>query len=188
MLAGGAGALWYQHDRAERAAERASKAAATARDVTAALEEATTLAKQATGLHDDPAKWEAALGEALSAVKRANGVLNNGVDAAGQLRGRVDAMREELEAADRDRRMVARLEEARLQGAVADKDGGFNFAREAEQYAAAFEEDMRLSFLSASQAAEGVNRRAIRKELLAALRTGPILRHIRRISSGCAKS
>ncbi len=61
--------------------------------MTAALEDATTFARQAAGLHDDPAKWEAALVEALSAVKRAAGVLNNGVDDTGELRGRVDGLR-----------------------------------------------------------------------------------------------
>ena len=88
---GGAG---YQHDRAARAAEdarqaseHARKAAATERDVTAALEEATVFGKQAAGLHDDPAKWEEALVEALSAVKRADGVLNSG-EGGDDLRGR----------------------------------------------------------------------------------------------------
>ena len=69
VTAVGAGALWYQQDRAARAsqdatvaAEHARKAANTERDVTAALEEAAAFGKQAAGLHDDPTKWEAALG------------------------------------------------------------------------------------------------------------------------------
>ena len=136
--------------------------------MTAALDEAATLGKQAATLTADPARWEAALAEALLAVKRAEGLLNNG-EGAEELRERVAALREELEAADKDRRMVARLEEARLQGAVAGKESGFDYAREAVQYAAAFEEDMRLRSLSADRAAEGINKRAIREELLAAL-------------------
>ena len=79
--------------------------------------------------------------EALSAVKRADGVLNSGEDDTGELRRRVDAVRAELEAAERDRRMIARLEEARFQEAAAGKEGGFDNAGAAALYAAAFRED-----------------------------------------------
>ncbi len=172
----GAGVLWFQQDRAARAAadaglaaERARKAAATERDVTAALEEAAALGRQASGLHDDPTKWEAALAEARSAVRRADGVLNSGVDDAGALRPRVDAARTELEAADKDRRMVARLEEARFQQAAAGNGGRFDYAGMAALYAAAFREDgLDLSSPEAA-AAERINGRAIRDDLLAAL-------------------
>ena len=41
--------------------------------------------------------------EAMSAVKRAHGVVSSGVDDTGELRPRVDAMRAGLEAAQRDR-------------------------------------------------------------------------------------
>ena len=44
-----------------------------------------------------------------------------------------------------------------------------NYAGEAAQYAAAFDEDMRLNSLSTEAAAGVVNQRAIREELLAAL-------------------
>ncbi len=176
LTAAGAGTLWYQQDRAARAAadarqaaEHARKAAATERDVTAALEDATAFGKQATGLHDDPAKWEAALVEALSAVKRAEGVLNSGVDDTGQLRPRVDAARAELESADRDRRMVARLEEARFQEAAAGQNG-FDAAGAVSLYAAAFRQDDKgWDSLETDEAAAHINQRAIREDLLAAL-------------------
>jgi eukaryotic-like serine/threonine-protein kinase len=163
----GAGALWYQQDRAARAAERARRVAETERDVTAALDEAATLGGQARKLTGDPVKWEAALSEGLSAVKRAEGVLNGGVGAP-ELRGRVEAAREELEAADKNRRMIARLEEARMQQAEAGTDG-FDNAGAAALYATAFEQDMGLAALTPEEAADRINHRDIRKELLAAL-------------------
>ncbi len=173
----GAAALWYQQDRAARAAEdarlaaeHARKAANTERDVTAALEEATAFAKQAKGLHDDPARWEAALVEARSAVMRADGVLNNGEDDTGELRSRVDAQRAELEAADRDRRMIARLEEARFQRTAAGMEGGWDNAGAITLYAVAFhDDDLDPAWLEPAEAAARINRRAIRDDLLAAL-------------------
>ncbi len=167
----GAGALWYQHDQSLRAAEHTRRAANTERDVTAALEEATALSKQAATLKDDPEKWGAALTVALSAVKRAEGVLNSG-EGGEDLRGRVDALRAELEAADKDRRMIAGLEAARFQEvAAAGHEGGFDLAGASAQYAEAFRrDDPDWDSYSAQQAADRINnRRAIRDHLLAAL-------------------
>ena len=151
-----------------RAAERAGRMSVTERDVTSALDEAATLGKQAATLTNDPVHWEATLMEALSAVKRADGLLNSG-EATDELRGRTAALRQDLEAADKDRRMIARLEAARLQSAAAGKEGIFDAAGSATLYASAFEDDMRLRSLSADQAAEAINKRAIREDLLAYL-------------------
>ena len=164
----GAGAFWYQQEQNARSTERTKRMTATERDVTAALEEATTLGKQAATLQDDPAKWGVALKMALSAVERAQGVLDSG-EGTDDLKRRVAAQREELEAARTDQLMMARLEEARLQSAVAGKDGVFDMAGAAGLYAAAFENDMRLSALGVDQAAERINQRAIREGLLAGL-------------------
>ena len=90
VVGAAAGALWYQHDQHLRSAEHDRRASATERDVTAALEEATALGKQAATLKDDPDKWGAALTVALSAVKRAEGVLNSG-EGSEDLRMRVVA-------------------------------------------------------------------------------------------------
>ena len=135
--------------------------------MTAALDEATTLGAQARKLTDDPPKWEAALVEGLSAVKRAESIANSG-EGGEDLRSRVVAAREDLEAADRDRRMIAQLEQARIQRAAAVKDGVDN-AGAAALYATAFEQDMGLAALEPDQAAERINQRVIRDELLAAL-------------------
>ncbi|HVS39710.1 MAG TPA: serine/threonine-protein kinase, partial [Gemmataceae bacterium] len=165
-----AGAVWYQQDRAGRALEHALKAVGTEHDVTGALEEAKAFIKQAAGFHDDPTKWEAALVEARSAVMRADGVLNTGVDDTGQLRRRVDAVLAEMEAAERDRRMIARLEDARFQAAAAGNENGFDKSGAIALYAAAFRlDDKEWDSLGAGEAAARINRRAIREELLAAL-------------------
>jgi tetratricopeptide (TPR) repeat protein len=173
----GAAAVWYQQDSTARAAEKAGlatehtrKAANTERDVTGALEEAMAFAKQAAGLHDDPTKWEAAIVEALSAVKRADGVLNSGVDDTGELRAQVDALRAELDAAERDRLMIARLEAARFQLAAAGHENGYDYAGAVALYAAAFrKDDEDWDALGADETAARINQRAIREELLAAL-------------------
>ncbi len=82
---------------------------------------------------------------------------------------RVDAKRAELEAADKDRQIIAWLEDARLRNAAAGKMGVFDNAGAAALYAAAFEKGMQLSSLGTAQAAESINKRAIREGLLAAL-------------------
>ena len=164
----GAAALWYQHDQSVRAADHARRAAETERDVTAALEEAESKSREAAGLHNDPVRWEAALTEAMSAVKRAEGVLNGGVDDTGRLKDRTASLRGGLEAAEKDRRMIARLEEARFR-AAGGKENGFDKAG-AALYAEAFREDgLELTSLEPEQAADRINGRAIREELLAAL-------------------
>ncbi|HVS39014.1 MAG TPA: serine/threonine-protein kinase, partial [Gemmataceae bacterium] len=169
LLAGGAGAWWYQREEGARAAQRATRAAATERDVTAALGEAKALAGQAASHRDDPARWEAALTGALSAVKRAEGVLHSG-EGTDDLRQRVAEEREALEAADRDRRMIVRLEEARFQRAEAGKEDGFDNAGASALYAKTFREDEPgWDALDVRQAAERINGRAIRDELLAGL-------------------
>jgi tetratricopeptide (TPR) repeat protein/tRNA A-37 threonylcarbamoyl transferase component Bud32 len=165
----GAGALWYQHDQSLRAAEHNRRASATERDVTAALEEATALGKQAATLKDDPEKWGAALTVALSAVKRAEGVLNNG-EGGEDLRARVGALRAELEVAEKDERMIAALEAARFQEANAGHEGGYDVEGAVAMYKAAFQQDDQgWDSLEPDEAAARINQRAIRDDMLAAL-------------------
>ncbi|HVS34478.1 MAG TPA: tetratricopeptide repeat protein [Gemmataceae bacterium] len=128
------------------------------RDAAAALDEAEALAKKAQGLHDDPVRWECALIEAMSAVKRADALLGAG-QGTDRLRRRAVVVRAAIEEADEDRRLVARLEEARSRGAEA-----------ADLYGAAFRlDDKEWDSLKPDEAADRIKRRAIREELLAAL-------------------
>ena len=133
------------------------------------MEEAKTLGDQADTLKADPDKWEAELKAALSAVKRAEGVLNGG-EGGDDLRVPVAAVRAKLEAADRDCRMIAALEAARFQEAEASKEDAFDEAGAVALYAAAFRQDDKdWDSLEVRQAADRINGRAIREDLLAAL-------------------
>jgi serine/threonine protein kinase/Flp pilus assembly protein TadD len=117
----------------------------------AALEEATELRQQA--------KWH----EALSAVRRARGVLA-GVWAD-------QALRRQVEEPDRDLQMALLLQEARLCGAAV-KDGHFDFEETSAAYAEAFAwYGLDVDQLDAGQAAECIRSRTIRLELAAALDT-----------------
>ena len=156
-----AGAFWYH-------AEQTHRAAATERDVTAALAEATALGNQGATLKDDPAKWEVALSEGMSAVKRAEGVLHSG-EGTEELRRRIGSVRAELESAEKDRRMIVRLEEAMLRNAEpGDNGGGFDNAGSAALFAAAFKDDMGLDLqtFNPEQVAAHISGRAIGQELL----------------------
>jgi serine/threonine-protein kinase len=136
-LAAGGG-WWYQRAEAHKQAERARLAAVTERDVTAALGKAEALGQQAWEVRDDPAQWQALLFAALSAAERAEGLLHSGV-ASDELRERVSTVRAELEEADAGRRLVARLEEIRLEKADSS-DGSFRKKRVAPLYRTAFPE------------------------------------------------
>ncbi len=161
--AAAAGAFWYH-------AEHTRRASATERDVTAALSEATALSNQGATLKDDPAKWEVALTEGMSAVKRAEGVLNSG-EGTDELRQRIGSVRAELELAEKNRRMIVRLEEARLRNAEPGDAGVFDNAGSAALFAAAFKDEMGLDLqrFNPEEAAARIIGRAIRKELLEGL-------------------
>ena len=94
----------------------------------------------------------------MAAAKRAEKVLDNG-EGGDELKSRVAAIRAELDAAEKDRRMVVRLEAARLDGSLGAAD----------LYAAAFQEDMGLNDLTPDKAAMLIRGRIIREELLDAL-------------------
>jgi hypothetical protein len=108
-LAGGPGLARL---RADRLAGQARRTAETARDCEAAVQEAEAHAKQAWGLQDDPPRWQAALAAALSAARRAEGVLRTGLSTEAQ-QAQVSALEARLEQQERDRQLVAELEESR---------------------------------------------------------------------------
>jgi tetratricopeptide (TPR) repeat protein len=170
-LAGAAAAgLWYERDRAERAAEVARRAADTERDVSAALQEEAAFRKQAGALTDDPVRWEAALSAARAAARRAEGILASG-EPREALQQRVRAALAALDAADRDRRVVAALDEARLAQAQPRPDGGgFDVEAAGPLFDAAFRAygiDVRR--LAPAEVAGRVRSCAVRDALIAAL-------------------
>jgi serine/threonine-protein kinase len=165
----GAGGLWVQQQRAGRLAEQARIAAETQRDVQAAVQEAEAHAAQARSSHDDPPRWQATLAAALSAVKRAEGVLNAGL-AAEELWAQVRALRARLEQQEGDRQLVAELEDIRL---LQDqlRGGVFDYAAAVPGYAAAFaRHGLDVATAEPAELAGRLREHPLRQQLLAALR------------------
>src|SRR5262249_19243412 len=108
--------FWYVEDQAQRGAERLQKAARLESGVEAALGEAGALEKQAYAARDNPAQWQAPPAPAPSAVARAEMLLQGeeGLTPAG-LQERVRRLRAALDAEEKDRRMVAQLDEIILE-------------------------------------------------------------------------
>lgn len=140
--------LWLSQERAKRAeqatrtlAERMERQAEAARGVHRALDEAKLLQSQAER-DNDPFTWKLA----LAAARRADGLL---ADADPDLRRRVGDILQELAAkstlaqeqqdqTNRDRKLVARLEELRLQMSVGRRDERFQWQTVETGFAEAF--------------------------------------------------
>jgi serine/threonine-protein kinase len=178
LLAAG-GAWWYQ--RVE--ADRAERQARTEREVTQAVGEAKALSEQARGLGTSPDEREKTLGLALSAAKRAQGLLGAG-EVGGRispgLRDQVQELNAELaeqagrarraaERAAKDRRMRTELERIRLEQTVS-RAGEFDKQAALPLYAAVFREyGIDVESLPEGKAAAAIAASAIKEELLAAL-------------------
>jgi serine/threonine-protein kinase len=118
LLLGGtvAAGFWYVQDRADQAGQRLQKAARLESAVDAALGEAVALEKQAHAARANAAQWQALLSAALSAVARAELLLQAEEGSAlADLQVRVGQLRAGLDAEEKDRRMVARLDEIILE-------------------------------------------------------------------------
>jgi serine/threonine-protein kinase len=169
VLLGGMGlVLWlWQEDQA--------RVRRTLREVNAALQETAELRGKAETKRTDPALWKAALMAAL----RAEAALGSG-QADEDTRRRVQALRAELEVrwqdakqaaaqAGKDRRLLLKLEEARLQ-AAAGKKSSFDNRGASARYAQAFQEDgLNLLRLPPREVARRLKGRAIKAQILAAL-------------------
>jgi tetratricopeptide (TPR) repeat protein len=137
VLSGAAGMWWLQ------------KRAGAEGEARAALQEALLLKEEE--------RWP----EALSAVRRARGVLS-GVWADGGLRQQVEEL-------DKDLEMARRLQEARLRMANV-KDGHFDWAAANEAYADAFEwYGLDVESLDPQEVGERIRSRTIWAQLVAAL-------------------
>jgi serine/threonine-protein kinase len=176
---GSAAGLWIKKQRddqaAERSAEEARQAAETARqmdrtdrDVSIALQEAATLRAEGRQHTNRLARWLAALKDADSALRRAEGFLASGI-ATEELRQRVQTARADWQADDRDRRMVERLDNIHL-------DMYLNFDEEAglQQVDAFYTKAFRdygidVDRLEPKAAAALIQARPIRRQLAGAL-------------------
>jgi serine/threonine protein kinase/Flp pilus assembly protein TadD len=116
-LAGGGGtAIWYVRDRAQREAALSVRKAHIEREIEVAVQEAATLGERAWELTETPNLWETTLASALSAIKRAEALVADAGELAGEeLQQSVRGVRARLDDDERDRQMVAALEQIRFQ-------------------------------------------------------------------------
>src|SRR5262245_4072492 len=113
VLLGGSSWSWIVVDRARRQAAQESKDGEQGARAEAELTVVANLRKQAKTA--PPAVGRSLLAEALAAARRADGLLAHR-DPDDPQRKEVAALVEELQAEERDRRMLAQLEEAALAG------------------------------------------------------------------------
>jgi serine/threonine-protein kinase len=124
----GGGAAWHVREQqlqeraaqALRDAERAEQRGRLEREAREALGEAKVLGKQAHKQSGNPVAWEKTLGLALSAAKRAQGLLESG-EAGDELRQEVASVRRQLDEAERERRLSADVDAVFLR--LADNKG-----------------------------------------------------------------
>jgi tetratricopeptide (TPR) repeat protein len=112
VVGAGAAAVWYQQQQAAHAVQLARAEA----EITSALGEAAKLAERATTLTDNLPSWQATLTAALSAVKRAEALLDQEPELATE--GRVQQVRQlraRLEADQKDWQLLAVYDQVRLE-------------------------------------------------------------------------
>jgi hypothetical protein len=131
LLLGGGGWLWVTEERAARLDREAQLARAeqdkvekrnkTIQAAEARLQRAVELRLEARSAPpDDLTRWN----EAFAVLKEAAGLLTGG-EADPQLRQRTQSLLHEMETEARDRRFLAKLDEAALQGAGRGTGKGF---------------------------------------------------------------
>jgi tetratricopeptide (TPR) repeat protein len=155
ILLSAGGWFWLEHERTE-------KRILMARAVEEHVQQAIRLREKGRdAAAGELSPWTEALANVQEAANRLSG------DADSALRQRVEQLRAELETEIHDRRMLARLEEIRLNKS---QSKNFDFREAAGDYAAAFRDyGIDVEHLPDEQAAECVRGRAIAVELAAAL-------------------
>jgi tetratricopeptide (TPR) repeat protein/tRNA A-37 threonylcarbamoyl transferase component Bud32 len=179
----GAGAWGYQHERAAQAGARAVRQRETERGVTAALAKAEAFLAEGDRQLDYPARWQATLVLAESAIQRAEGLTASG-EPTEELALQVRQVRKAVDAALRDCRVLAELDRIHLEKYALKKgspfDRGrrlrsrgvvlldFDRARAARQYAAVLG-SYGVNPAAPEEAAARVRGSRLREALLAAL-------------------
>jgi serine/threonine protein kinase/tetratricopeptide (TPR) repeat protein len=138
----------------------------TERGATAALAQADLFLTEGDKETDNPARWQATVGLAESAVQRAEELLAVG-QATADLAERVRQVREAVNAARTDSRLVAELERIELETAAV-KQGNFDQRRAAPRYAAVLRA-YGVNPAAPEEAAARVRRSRVREALLSAL-------------------
>jgi serine/threonine protein kinase/Flp pilus assembly protein TadD len=119
-----------------RTAEREAQGTATLRDVTRALDDLARLLQEARTKTGQPDEWEAVLARARAAWGEARAILDSGQPSE-VLRRRVEEAQSELEQAERDRRLMARLDDVTLKFADHGRNSSTN-QQTATRYGLAF--------------------------------------------------
>lgn len=168
LAAGGiTGALWYQQNSAARTAEIRG-------GIERAWSEASALAKEAARLRHQPAEWHALLASSLQALEQAeHAAADNAARVDRDLRERLNRLRIDVDAEEKDRRMVARLDDILYHLSDIQRGGaGYATIDCLPEYAEAFR-DYGLSAVEQEPAAASrlINARpaVVREQLLAAL-------------------
>jgi serine/threonine protein kinase/Flp pilus assembly protein TadD len=121
LVGGSATAIWYVQDRAQRAAALAVRKSHIEQEIEVALQEATMLGDRGWKLTDTPHLWETTLASALSTIRRAEALAGDAGDlVAEELLERVRSQKANLEADERDRHLVAALEQIQLEASQVD--------------------------------------------------------------------
>jgi tetratricopeptide (TPR) repeat protein/serine/threonine protein kinase len=151
---------WAARDRAARQHE-------AERAVTAALAQAETLLAEGDKQIDHPERWRATTRLARLAVEKAEEVLATGA-ATKEMTGRVRQVRDAVDAAVTDSRLLVELDRIRLEQAAFVKDDRFDRGRAAPLYAKALG-DYGVDVAAPEAAAARVRASRLREALLAAL-------------------
>jgi serine/threonine protein kinase/Flp pilus assembly protein TadD len=140
LMGGISTALWYVQDRAQRAAALAVRKAHIEQEIEIAVQEANMLGERAWELTETPHLWEATLASALSAIRRAEALAADAGDLVGaELHERVRNRKADLEVDERDRQMVAVLEQIWLEkGQVDVRKNRFTSATAVPKYVEVF--------------------------------------------------
>jgi tetratricopeptide (TPR) repeat protein len=150
-------AFWYQR-----------RLAGTERGVTAALAQAEVLVREGDKQTDHPERWQATAWRALAAQEKAEALLAAGA-ATEELAARVRQVRQAVDAAVGDSRLLVQLDRIRLeQTAVNVKDNRFDQAQAAPLYAALLG-DYGVDLAAPETAAARVRASRLREALLSAL-------------------
>ncbi len=168
LTAGGiTGGLWYQRSRAARTAEIRG-------GIERSWSEASALAKEAARLRHQPAEWHALLASSLQALEQAeHAAADNTARVDRDLRERLTKLRVEIDAEEKDRRMVARLDDILYHMSDIERGGaGYATVDCLPEYAAAFRDyGVPAAAIEPAAASRLIDARpaVVREQLLAAL-------------------
>jgi superkiller protein 3 len=153
-------AVWFGQWKATRRAE-------TDRAVTAALTQAETLVAEGDKQIDHPERWQAAAQLALAAQEKAEELFAAG-EGSDELAGRARQVRAAVDEALTDSRLLVELDRIRLEAAAVVKEGNYDVAWAASQYAKALA-DYGIDVAAPETAAARVRGSRLREALVAAL-------------------